>query len=306
MSLTDNLDAFWLSKLGADRLSHLTEASDGDVSDKALAVVRQLAKDRGRFYGLLFDGFDGYFHQSVYARKKTSLLQRLKKLSMGKAEGQVDWWSRQSDGANHVRVLAGVRKDLDFVVGNRVVTRTIPIPAMAEAFSSDFRVRILTVQSKPETWGKLLNLDINRLLTPINETELSQTLYDAISPDLADFGNIQNLSSMAVKLMKDTDRVLTFSGTFGVKKVNVKVGRTRHSTDGRYGNRSPMHEVMPSEFVELVNSNDIRHCEIVIKTEHHGLIPGTALVFFPDEGKIIFRRMLGKGMIHGFLAYLAG
>jgi hypothetical protein len=305
MNRTDNLDAFWISKLGSDRLSDLTETSGEDVSDKALAVVRELAKNRNRFYDLLFEGFDGYFHQSVYARKDTSLLGRLKQLSIGKTAGKVEWWSKQS-GDDQVRVLAGVRKDVEFVVGSRVVTETIPIPAMVEASASSLRVRILTVQSKPETWGKLLNLEITRMLTPIKDTELSETIYDALHPELAEFGKIQNLSSMAVKLMKDIDHVLTYSGTFGVKNKTTKVGRTRHSTDGRFGTRNPMHVVMEPEFKQLVGSTDIRHCEIVIKTDHHGLIPGTALVFFPDEGKIIFRRMLGKGVIDAFLANLAG
>jgi len=302
-TLTDNLDAFWISKLGTGRLSDLTE-SGADISEKALAVVRSLAKDRERFYGLLFEGFDGYFHQSVYARRKTALAGRLRRLQIGEADGRVEWWSRQSEGPDRVRVLAGVRKDLEFLAGKQVVTRTIPIPAMAEVDSSKLRARILTVQSKPETWSKLLNENVDRLLTPIKEAELCETLYDAISPRLEDFGKIQNLSSVAVKLMKDTDHVLTFSGTFGVKKVHAKVGRTRHITDGRLGKRSPMHEVMKAEFDELVNSDDIRHCEIVIKTEHHGLIPGTALVFFPDEGKIGFRRMLGKEIINDFLGQI--
>lgn len=302
MTLADNLDAFWISKLGTARLSDLTESPEADISEKALAVVRSLAKDREPFYGLLFEGFDGYFHQSVYARKKTALANRLRRLQIGEVDGRVEWWSRQSAGSDRIRVLAGVRKDLDFLAGRQVVTKTIPIPAMAEVDSSTLRTRILTVQSKPETWGKLLDEPrVDRLLTPIKENELCETLYDAISPKLEDFGTIQNLSGVAIKLMKDTDHVLTFSGTFGVRKVNMKVGRTRHTTDGSWGRRRAMHVVMKREFAELVSSDDVRHCEIVIKTDHHGLIPGTALVFYPDEGKIAFRRILGKGIINDFL-----
>jgi hypothetical protein len=303
MTIAENLDAFWISKLGTDRLSDLPGATGRSVRDKALGVVREIGKDRDQFHELLFEGFDGYFHQSVFARtlERTSLARTLMELPLGESKNEVEWWSRQSPRANHVRVLAGVKRNLQFIVGSEVVTRSIAIPVMAEAFPGNFRVRVLTVQSTPDTWGELLGLAVTRMLTPIVDTDLSDILQDSITtPD--QMGKMQDLSAKAVELMKETAAVLTYSGTFGVRQV----GRTRHSTEGgRLGKRSPLHKVMKAEFDELVSSDDIRNCEIAIQTEHKGLIAGTALVFFPKEGKIVFRRMLGGGLIDDFLAYLA-
>ena len=36
-----------------------------------------------------------------------------------------------------------------------------------------------------------------------------------------------------------------------------------------------------------------------------GLLAGTALVIYPVEGKLVFRRMLSGGAVDAFLAYLA-
>jgi hypothetical protein len=305
MTVAENLDAFWISKLGSDRLAELPGAEGPTVLDKALGVVRKLGKDRDQFYDLLYEGFDGYFHQSVYARTldKKSMAGRLAALSIGDSDNQAEWWSRQSSGSNRVRVLVGVRKEIQFLAdSDQVIRQTIAIPAMVEAFPSNLRLRIMTVQSTADTWRELLGRPINRILTPVVDTELSDLLYNAISPDLAQLGEMTDLSAKAVELMKKTDNVHTYSGTFGVRKV----GRTRHTTEGgRLGKRRPLHVVMKPEFAELVSSDEIRHCEIAIQAEHKGLIPGTALVFYPKEGKIVFRRMLGGGVIDDFLAYLA-
>jgi hypothetical protein len=201
-------------------------------------------------------------------------------------------------------VLAGVRKQIEFLTEtDDVIRQDVTIPAMAEALPAYFRVRVLTLQSTVKLWTELLARPIRRILTPVIDTELSELLFQALSKDSIDLGVMHDLSRQAVELMTNTAKVHTYSGTFGVRKV----GRTRHTTEGGgFGRqRQPLHTVMRPEFDELIASDQIRHCEIEIQEDYEGLMSGTALVLYPMEGKIVFRRMLGGGLIDDFLAYLA-
>lgn len=104
--------------------------------------------------------------------------------------------------------------------------------------------------------------------------------------------------------MKDTDHVYTYSGTLNVQTV----GRTTHVTEGgklRGRRRQPLHRVMPVKFKELISAERIRNSDIEIYESFQGLTAGTALALYPIEGKIVFRRMLGGGVVNDFLAYLA-
>lgn len=308
MALAENLNAFWISKLGADRLAQLPGGTTGRGSlDKALNVVRELKKDREAFYNLLFEGFDGYFHQSVFARAlgKKSMASTLAKLQLGKTEKDVEWWATQTPRAHHVRVLAGVRRRMQFLTEKDVAVRhVVTIPVLIEAVPSLLRVRTLTVQSTPTTWSELLGDSIARILTPVVDTELQDQALGATGATIEDLGEMLDLSAQAVELMKDTNNVYTFAGTFVVRTV----GHTRHMTGGGGlgRKRQPMHLVMRAEFDELVASDRIRQCEIEVQRDlDSGLLAGTTLVIYPVEGKIVFRRMLSGGAVDAFLAYLA-
>lgn len=307
MALAENLNAFWISKLGADRLAQLPGGANGRGSfEKALNVMRELKKDRVIFYNLLFEGFDGYFHQSVFARAlgKKSMASTLSKLEIGKTEKDVEWWATHSPKAHHVRVLAGVRKQMQFL-NNKGLAKwyAITIPVMIEAVPSLLRVRTLTVQSTPTTWSELLGDEIARVLTPVVDSELQDQALAATGAPFDDLGEMVDLSAKAVGLMKDTDNVYTNAGTFAVRTV----GHTRHMTGGGGSRkRQPLHMVMRPEFDELVSSDRIRQCEIEVQKDFGaGLVAGTALVMYPVEGKIVFRRMLSGGAVDAFLAYLA-
>lgn len=306
--ISERMDAFWISKLGVARLAELPGGSVvGSPPEKALGVLRQLKGDRQRFYELLQEGFEGYFHQSVYARTvgKKSMAGPLAELPVGESHGAVEWWAQQSQPSKgYARVLAGVRKEMEFIsVTNQIVQQTVTVPAMMEALPRRLRVRVLTVQSTATTWSDLLGIPVRRILTPIVDNELSDLIYDALGQLTPGVGEMQDLSAQAVELMKDTERVYTYSGTFGVRTV----GRTRHTSEGgRLGmRRQPLHGVMQPEFNELISADQIRHCEVELQAEWEGLPPKTAVVLYPVEGKIIFRRMLGRGVIDDFLANVA-
>ena len=307
MALAENLNAFWISKLGADRLAQLPGGSTGRSSlDKALNVVRELKKDRETLYNLLFEGFDGYFHQSVFVRDlKKSMASTLANLEIGKTVKDVEWWAIQSPKAHHVRVLAGVRRQMQFLTAKDVGEwYVITIPVMIEAMPSLLRVRTLTVQSTPTTWSELLGKEITRILTPLVDTELHDQALGATGVPVGDLGEMVDYSRHAVELMKDTANVYTYAGTFAVRTV----GQTRHATGGGGlgRKRQPMHVVMSTEFNELVGSDRVRQCEIDVQKDLDiGLLAGTALVIYPVEGKIVFRKMLSGGAVDAFLAYLA-
>ena len=86
MTLADALEAFWISKLGTDRVKQLPGGEGaGTTLERARGVMRAIGKDRAPFHNLLFEGFDGYFHQSVFARVlKKSIAKELEELPTGK------------------------------------------------------------------------------------------------------------------------------------------------------------------------------------------------------------------------------
>jgi hypothetical protein len=302
------LDAFWVSKLGVERLAQLPGGDTGKSAfQKALAVTGRLGNDRGSFHALVWEGFDGYFHQSVYARRLgdgVSLTGPLSELSIGEPQGDVSWWSVQKPSRARTRVLGSVRKRMEFLDdAGSTLKRTVAVPVLVEGAPSLLRLRILTVQSTASTWSDLLGVEVRRILTPVVSNELVDRLLHALDHLAPGLGEMQDLSARAIKLMEDTERVFTYSGTLAVKSV----GRTRHTAEGgRHGQRrQPLHAIMKSEFQELVTAERIRHCEIEVQSECEGLPAGAAVVLYPVEGRISLRRMLGGGVIDGFLNYLA-
>jgi hypothetical protein len=305
MSLAENVRAFWVSKLGIARLAELAEDSaGGSPLDKARALLRK-NKEREFLYGLIIEGFDGYFHQSVFVRSVDPKVvnDHISALGIGQTSNRIEWWSRNDD-PKHIRVLAGVHLPIEFLTAeNRTVTHTISIPAMIELVGTTLRIRTLTVQSTASTWSQLVGVSIRRLLTSVIDSELAERLMLSVT-DPEHLGEMQDLSSQAIDLMKDTDHVYTYAGTLMFQTV----GRSTHATEGgnlRGRRRQPLHRVMQAKFKELVSADKIRNCDIEIYESFQGLTAGTALALYPIEGKIVFRRMLGGGAVNDFLAYLA-
>jgi hypothetical protein len=304
MSIAENVRAFWVSKLGTARLAELSEGAGGrSTLEKARTILRS-NKGKEFFYALVSEGFDGYFHQSAFLRTVDHkvIKKKLAAIETGHTEHGIEWWARD-DNPNHIRILAAVVQRMEFLTeNNQAVPHNILVPAMVELVGDTLRVRALTVQSTASTWTQLIEVPIRRLLTSVADTEIADRLIVSTT-DLEHLGTMQNLSAQAIALMKNTEHVYTYSGTLSVEKV----GRTSHMTEGARigGRRQPMHKVMRSRFNELVSADQIRHCDIEIYEKFQGLPAGTALVMYPIEGKIVFRRMLSGGVINDFLAYLA-
>jgi hypothetical protein len=307
-SLAARLDAFWISKLGVERLAQLPGGSTGKKPlERALNVVRELPpRDRRQLHELLWEGFDGYFHETVYARNELQkpIAGPIADLPLGASQGPVEWWARQSASAQSIRALAGAKKEIEFLTeAGALVREVVAVPVLVEAVSSRLRVRVLTVQSTPPTWTELTGVAVRRLLTPVVANESADLVLSVLAGLPTQVGTMQDLSAQVVRLMKNTETCFTYSGTYGVRTV----GRTRHTSEGgRLGHRrQPLHVVMPSEFRELISAKQVRHCEIEMQRPFEGLPPGTAVVLYPVEGKIVFRKMLGKGIIDEFLAFVA-
>lgn len=305
MSIAENVRAFWVSKLGTARLTDLADDSAGGTPlDKARAILRK-NKEREFLNGLIVEGFDGYFHQSVFVRTVDPrvISQSLLALELGQTHNGIEWWLRNDD-PKHIRVLAGVHQSIEFLTAeNRTVTHTISIPTMIELVGPTLRIRTLTVQSTASTWEQLIGTATRRLLTSVIDSDLAERLIMSVT-DPEHIGEMQDLSAQAIALMKDTKHVYTYSGTLNVQTV----GRTTHVTEGgtpKGRRRQPLHKVMRKKFKELVSAQRIRNCDIEIYESFQGLSAGTALALYPIEGKIVFRRMLGGGAVNDFLAYLA-
>lgn len=296
-----------MSKLGTARLSELLKDAGGRSSiEKARNILR---KNKGKefYHGLLNEGFDGYFHQSVFIRTVDHKVvsDKLSTIDVGQIQNGIEWLTRD-EKPDRIRVLAAVSQRMEFLPEDNVAIRhNISVPAIVELLGNTLRIRTLTVQSTSSTWSQLMEVPIRRLLSSVSDAEIAERLIVATT-DPEHFGEMKNLSAQAVDLMKNIEHVNTYLGTLNVETV----GRTSHAMEGggRIGKkRQPMHLVdkMKAKFNELISADQIRHCDIEIYEPVHGLPAGTALAMYPIEGKIIFRRMLSKGVINDFLAHLA-
>jgi len=301
------LRAFWISKLGADFLDKLQGGSTGNsVLEKAVNVIRQQKSDPNKYKELIWNGFDGYFHQSVFSRilRKNSLVNQLAKLPIGEAQNRVEWWAKETLTTERLRVLGAVQKKMEFLseTGD-LKTQLVSVPFLIEAQALLFRIRVLTVQSTISAWNEIMGFPISRILTHITANELADVVCNVLEQSASELGEMDDLSSQVKNLLKNTNKVHVYSGAFMVGNV----GRTRHTAErgllGRH--RRPLHVVMQDEYKELISADHIRYCEIEFQEAWKGLPAGTYVILFPIEGKIVFRRMLGRGVIDDFLAYLA-
>jgi len=285
------LYAKWISRFGRTKIKDLAEGLDvgRSVSDRSKAVVASSSDEE--IQALLLEGFDGYFHQTVYLRsvKKTSqTADAVNAIPEGKSVNSVELEKHTSDVADdEARCLLMVTQTMEFLPKEGApVIHDIPFPVAVGVAAGALTVQVLTMQITLNTWGELLGKDLRRMLTPVHADTLSDEALNFLRTSKVDIGEYVDYSDGAVKLMKRAD-INTYSGTFEVGTV----GSTKHDTVRGKGKR-PLRTSMKTKFEELVSADRIVNAEIELSRDYLGLKSDSKIALYPTVGKMAFRSRL--------------
>jgi hypothetical protein len=286
------LYAKWISRFGRAKVKDLAHGLDAgrSVSERSKAVVE--SSNGKELRALLLEGFDGYFHQTVYLRnlkKAKQSAQVVNSIPMtGKSVDSIVLEERTTKaGDNEARCLLMVTQTMEFLPKDGpTVTEDIPFPVAVGVGGHSLTVQVLTMQSTIKTWGEILEIELRRLLTPVH----ADTLYDAalnfLRTSKVDVGEYVDYSDAAVTLMKRAD-VETYAGSYEIGTV----GSTKHDTVRGRGKRS-LRASMRTEFDELVSAKRIVNAEIELDRDYLGLKADSKIALYPTIGKIAFRSRL--------------
>jgi hypothetical protein len=286
------LYAKWISRFGRAKVKDLADGLDAgrSVSEKSKAVVE--SNDDKELRALLLEGFDGYFHQTVYLRHPKKAKQTAREINSihmgGKSVGSVVLEERTSKVTDdEARCLLMVTETMEFLPRDgATVIRDIPFPVAVGVGTNSLTVQVLTMQSTVKTWSEILELELRRLLTPVHADSLYDLALNFLRTSKVEVGDYVNYSDTAVTLMKRAD-VDTYSGSYEIGTV----GSTKHDTV-RGSGKKPLRTSMRSEFDKLVAAERIVNAEIVLGQDYLGLVAGSKIALYPTIGKIAFRSRL--------------
>jgi hypothetical protein len=287
------LYAKWISRFGRAKVKDLADGlkAGRSVSEKSKAVVE--SKDHKELHALLLEGFDGYFHQTVYLRNLKKAKHSVDAVNSipvgGKGADSVVLEERTTQATdNEARCLLMVTQSLEFLpTDGPTVTRDIPFPVAVGAGGSGLTVQVLTMQSSVKTWSEILEFELRRLLTPVHADSLYDAALSFLRTSKVDVGDYVDYSSAAIALMKRAD-VDTYSGSYEFGTV----GSTKHDTVRGMGKKQPLRTSMKSKFDELISAERIVNAELELSRNYLGLVAGSKLALYPTIGKIAFRSRL--------------
>ncbi len=297
------LNATWIKRLGREKVRELSDGLDAGhtIVEKSKAIVQSSGKSG--LGAILLEGFDGYFHQSVYIRrlKKSGTAEEVRRLAKGgDGAGSVAFVELSDTPRREVRALLMARRTLEFLQqsDDRLYRANIPFPVAVSVSGSNIAVRVLTVQCSARMWSEVLNRELRRLLTIVQADALHDQVLDYLSQEGIDVGDYADFSKAAVRLMRRQD-VSTYSGTWEVGSV----GSARYDTVRGLAKRS-LRDSMPKEFEKLTSAERIVNAEIELAASYLNLKAGSRIALYPTVGKIAFRSRLGGCNPDGFIADL--
>lgn len=286
------LYAKWISRFGRAKVKDLADGLDAgrSVSERSKAVVE--SSNGKELRALLLEGFDGYFHQTVYLRnlkKAKQSAHAINSIQMeGKAVDSVVLEERTTKATDdNARCLLMVTQTMEFLPKDgATVTRDIPFPVAVGVAGHSLTVQVLTMQSTIKTWGEILEIELRRLLTPVHADTLYDTALNFLRTSKVEVGEYVDYSDAAITLMKRAD-VDTYSGSFEIGRV----GSTKHDTI-RGRDKKPLRTSMRSKFDELISAERIVNAEIELGRDYLGLKADSKIALYPTIGKIAFRSRL--------------
>lgn len=287
--------ALWTKWIGRFGSSKVRELADGlkagrSITEKSAAVVKSRTADELR--SMLFQGFDGYFHQTVYLRKlakPADSAAALAAIEVGtETSNSVTFETLDDDSSAGSRYLVMATRTIEFLPrgAGDVIAEDIPFPATVGIAKGILTIQVLTMQSGVETWAEIVGKELRRMLTIIQADGIYDQVLNSLRELQIDAGDYVDYSTAASKLLKDK-AVDTYSGAFGVGTV----GSTKHDTV-RGKKRRPLRESMPKKFEELTSASRIIKAEAELRTDGFGLSAGSKVVLYPAVGKMAFRSNL--------------
>lgn len=298
------LYAKWISKFGAKKVRELSKELDAGttIAERSEALVESSSKEE--LASLILDGFDGFFHQTVYLRKlkkADDTIKAIKEISKAKPVEKVVLEDREDASASEARCLLMVTETLEFLqtTGPSLI-EDMPFPVAVDVNDTLLAVRVLTMQITVKTWGRMLEKDLRRLLTPVHADELYDRSLNFLRHHKVEVGEYIDFSEGAIGLMK-RKCADTLSGAYEVGTA----GSTRHNTLRGRGHKA-LREAMPDRFEELVSSERIVHSEVQLAGNCLGLIKGAKVVLYPTTGKMAFRSKLQGNDPDEFIKEMAG
>jgi hypothetical protein len=298
------LYAQWLSRFGRDKVKELADGlkAGKTVGEKSAAIVKSKEEDELR--SLLLEGFGGFFHQTVYARKlpKDVIKTILKIPVLGDPVNFVVLESVAKDG-DEIRCLLMVTQVMEFLPdgGGGVLSFEIPFPvALAIDDDSNLLIHVLTMQSTTDTWAEIVGKPLKRMLTTVRSDVLHDKVLNFLTQSGVSVGTYGDYSVAAIKLIKRAD-IDTYSGTLGVGTV----GETKHYTVRGKG-KKPLRSSMPAKFQELISAQRLVNAQIELADNYEELLAGSRIALFPTVGKISFRSNLQGSDPDAFVKSLVG
>ena len=289
--LEEALYAKWISRFGRAKVKELAEGLDAgkSVADRSKAIVKASTEEELR--ALLLEGFDGFFHQTVYLRKLPKAQQSIdaiKKLPVrGKPVNGVVLEEVTQPAKGELRCLLMVAEIMEFLQQNgSLVSEEIPFPVAIGISGGNLIVQVLTMQIATETWGKILEKDLRRMLTLVHADVLCDEVLNFMRDGKVDVGGYVDYSVASVKFIKMKD-IDTFSGTYEVGTQ----GSTNHKTLRGKGKKA-LRESMPDEFQKLVSAVRIVNAEAQLTADYCGLKQAAKVALYPTVGKMAFRSKL--------------
>lgn len=236
--LEEALYAKWISRFGRTRVKDLAEGLDAgrSIAERSKALVKARSEEELR--ALILEGFEGYFHQTVYLRKLAKPQQSaeaIRKIPVrGEPVNSVVLEEMAKAPKNELRCLLMVTQRMEFLQKEGPpVSPDIPFPVALGIADGNLTVQVLTMQITVETWGGILEKELRRMLTVVHADVLYDQALNFLHSRKVDVGSYVDYSKASVKLMKRKD-IDTFSGTFEIGTL----GSTRHSTLRGKGKRS--------------------------------------------------------------------
>jgi hypothetical protein len=286
------LYAKWISRFGRAKVRDLADGLDAgrSIAEKSKAVVESSSQKELR--ALVLEGFDGFFHQTVYLRNLKKGKQSARSVNAipvgGKAIGFVVLEERTSGATDdEARCLLMVTMTMEFLPKDGpLIVEDIAFPVAVGVAAGSLIVQVLTMQSTVKTWGEILEQDLRRMLTLVHADTLHDLALNFLRTSGVDVGDYVDYSSAAVTLMKRAD-IDTYSGSYEIGTV----GLTKHDTVRGKGKRS-LRASMRSEFEKLTGADRITNAEIELRGDYLGLKPNSKIALYPTIGKIAFRSNL--------------
>ncbi len=288
----------WIRRLGKKRVVELTASIAGSsLGEKVAKLVK--SKSNVELAAILLEGFDGYYHQTVYMRRIKQADKLAKAIDLMDSTDGVSLLTTLPDG-KLFRALFMVTQRMQFVESQTTTVFSIDVafPVALSISGPQLTIQVLTMQSGRKTWSLIVGRPLQRMLTFVRADRIADKLLTFLLTAQVDLGEYHDYTGRA-KLLLASSSADTYSGSYN----EGTDGQSTHKTVRGKGKRA-LRESMPNGFEKLMGANRILKAEVELKDSYQGLDAGSKMVVYPSIGKIILRSSLEGGDLNAFIKAL--